>query len=86
MARLSFRDIHGQYGFVTDDLEVEYSGSWKPSVSRYVDQVRDEADPADGDDGAGDLFDRLIIEMPEQAPIVAVEREEAMRVTAESQP
>lgn len=83
MARLSFRDIHGQCGFVTGDLEVEYSGRWKPSVARCVDQVSDDVASADGDDGTGDLFDQLIIEIPEQAPIVAVEREEATRVTAD---
>lgn len=83
MTRLSFRDIHGQRGFVTDDLEVEYSGSWEPTVSRCVDRVCDEVAAANGTGATGDLLDRLIIEMPERAPIVAVEREEAMRVTAD---
>lgn len=81
MSQISFRDIRGHRGFITEDLEVEYSGSWRQSVTRCVDRVRREVDHVDGDGATGDLFDHLIIEMPEQAPIVAVEREEARLIT-----
>jgi hypothetical protein len=69
---LSFRDTHGQHGRVTDSLDVEYSGDWREDVEECV---RDVAEDVTTDHGSGrgdDPFNRLILELPEEAPIVEV--------------
>ena len=69
---LAFENADGRNGRVTDDLDVEYSGDWREDVERCVRQVEDET--ADESGRRWDRYTRLVIGLPEEAPIVEVER------------
>lgn len=66
--------MDGQRGRVTDSLDVEYSGDWREDVEECVQDVEEDVD-AGGEHGRpDDLYTRLVLELPEEAPIVEVEQ------------
>lgn len=71
---LSFEDIEGQRGRVTDGLEVDYTGKWEEEVAECVARVESNH----RSNGAGiqhtEVYSRLVLELPTIAPIVEVER------------
>ena len=71
---LSFRDTDGQRGRVTDSLDVEYSGDWREDVEECVQDVEEAVDSGGGSEPTDDLYTRLVLELPEEAPIVEVEQ------------
>lgn len=66
MVMLSFEDANGRRGKVTETLEIDYSGPWKEDIEETVQKV--ETDCKD------DPYTRLILELPEEAPIVEIEQ------------
>ena len=71
---VSFRDTHGHRGRVTDDLDVEYSGDWREDVEECVQDVEEDVSTGDGSRRGDDFHNRLILELPEEAPIVEAEQ------------
>lgn len=66
-----FKDRSGHYGEVTDSFEVEYSGRWRQEVREVVSRIAEEA--------TDDVVTELLLELPEQAPLTEVRRDERDR-------
>jgi len=73
---LTFQDAHGNRGTVTDALEVEYAGDWADDVESCVARVVDDRD-ADGGRRPRNVHSELVVELPDAAPVVEVERTDA---------
>lgn len=63
-----FKDRKGDCGEVTDSLDVEYSGRWMQEVREVVSEIEEET--------PDDEMTELIIELPENAPLLEVSRDE----------
>lgn len=76
-----FTDINGQEGVITDQLDVTYSGDWEAVVKAWTAERGTEwlASESDGADGRTPrlVLNLVMLELPDIAPIVAVERREA---------
>ena len=72
--KLSFRDYNGRTGEVTETLDVQYNGNWEEDVEECVGSVEDDLSPGRDTGPAEDPYTRLVIELPEEAPIVEVEQ------------
>lgn len=72
--RLSLKDAHGDTGTITEDLEVEYTGAWKQQVKECLEQAENEVRSTEGEFRVVDVFTLLVIDLPDAAPIVEVER------------
>lgn len=72
--RLSFEDHNGATGEVTESLDVEYSGNWKEDVEECVRTVESDLSPGPDTGPAEDPYTRLVLELPEEAPIVEIEQ------------
>lgn len=73
---ISFVDENGVSGRVSEDLTVEYDGDWLEDVESYLAELEDEF-TTDEEVQLGpdpDLVQEVLIELPEQLPIVEVER------------
>lgn len=68
---VTFKDRKGDHGEVTDSFEVRYSGEWKDEVRAVVSEVADET--------PDDVVTELLLELPEQAPLTEVRRDEGDR-------
>lgn len=71
---LSFKDTDGASGKVTETLDVEYNGSWEEDVEECVQNVENDLTVTDENISREDLYTRLVLELPEEAPIVEVEQ------------
>lgn len=73
---LVFEDVEGHAGRVTEELVVEYDGRWSAEIERYVAFVSEShrAGGTGAEAPTDDVFDELVVEMPERVPVSAVER------------
>lgn len=71
---LSFKDYNGTTGKVTETLDVEYNGKWKQDVEECVQIVENDTSPGHETSPSDDPYTRLVLELPEEAPIVEVEQ------------
>lgn len=71
---LSFEDTDGRSGRVTETFEVVYAGPWKADVEACVRRIENDHRGDEPDRQADDPYTRLILELPEEAPVVEVER------------
>ena len=67
MRRVIFRDIQGKKGSITDEMTVNYQGRWEGEIEECIEQIDDECAPED-------VYDHIVVELPEKAPIDGVER------------
>lgn len=74
MSGVVFRDVHGRTGYITEELEVDYHGEWDEEVERCVRRIEDEHARGGGDPLDGDVYNGLLIELPEEAPVVKAVR------------
>ena len=74
MRRVVFRDAENRNGCITEQLEVYYDGPWKATVEAYIEGVEAEYDTEADSFPTGDVYSRLVIELPEEAPIVEIKR------------
>lgn len=73
---ISFVDENGVSGRVSEDLTVEYDGDWLEEIEDFLGELEAEFS-IEEDREAGsdpDLVHEVLIELPEQVPIVEVER------------
>lgn len=73
---LTFRDVDGTEGIVTDELEVEYSGAWKREITEFVERLVGEESVEDRWFEGYNEMTHLLIELPEAAPVVEIERDD----------
>lgn len=73
---LTFRDVDGAEGTVTDELEVEYSGAWKHEITEFVERLVGEESHHDSWFEGYNEMTHLLIELPEVAHVVEVERDD----------
>lgn len=71
--KVTFRDSNGQTGVISEALEVDYAGEWIGEVEDCIDRVVEDLGGDDGESPADEL-DHLIVDLPEAAPIVEVQR------------
>lgn len=81
---VAFMDIHGQYGVITERLDVDYTGEWEATVKEWAAEKKDEW-IASGADDAEALSSRIIlnlvmIELLDPVPVVKVERIEVFEL------
>lgn len=74
MAVIHFRDRHGKSGVITDSLEVRYDGAWQSEVEECLRRVRAESGTDGADEEDPSVYTRLVLILPEDAPIVEIER------------
>lgn len=67
MRRVVFRDLKGHKGSISDEVELTYQGRWEGEIEECLEQIAEEHD-------LEDLYDHIVVELPERAPIESVER------------
>lgn len=67
MNALVFRDVHGQIGTVTTDLDIAYQGHWQADIEDCVERI-EQTCPQE------DVFGQIVVALPVQAPVKEVER------------
>jgi hypothetical protein len=71
---LSFEDANGRNGRVTETFEIVYAGSWREDIEACVRRIENDHHSDDPDRRADDPYTRLILELPEEAPIIEIEQ------------
>lgn len=82
-----FTDLHGERGTIRRDLTIEYEGRWGEAVENAVEQtvkeyLDDRADELpislenEPDIDPHEVYQELIVRLPELAPVVAIELSE----------
>lgn len=71
---LSFKDIDGTNGRVTQPLNVEYEGKWKKDVEKCVQDIEEDLGTNRGENNEEQPYTQLVLALPEEAPIVKVEQ------------
>lgn len=74
MAQIQFTDTRGQSGEITESLEVEYDGEWRQEVAEELRRIAAETQRDDPDDPPTDVYTRIVLELPDEAPVREVER------------
>ena len=74
MVVIRFEDPHGRTGHISASLDVDYAGQWREEVDEVVRRIEAETTEGARGEASPDLYSRLVLELPEVAPIVAVER------------
>lgn len=67
MRRILFRDIHGNQGSIDEELDVNYQGRWDGEIEESINQIEAQYP-------SKEMYDHLVIELPEAAPVSDVER------------
>lgn len=74
MAQLHFTDTRGREGEISESLEVEYDGQWRQEVAAELRRIAAEAQQDDPEDPPTDVYTRIVLELPDEAPVKEVER------------
>lgn len=83
MTTVAFTDADGVKGYVTETLEVEYQGQWAEEVRESIEEIRDEHSSSNGEVSVEDVGNSLVIGLPEDAPIIEIERVDEVDATLE---
>lgn len=67
MRRVIFRDIQGKKGNITDEMTVNYQGRWDGQIEACIEQIAE-------DHATEEVYDHIVVELPEKAPVDGVER------------
>lgn len=65
---LSFTDTNGEEGTVQYNLEIDYSGEWQQEITNCITQIADEQV------AERRLYSALVAELPDRAPVIAIEQ------------
>ncbi|QLD90557.1 hypothetical protein HWV07_16540 [Natronomonas salina] len=74
MVELRFTDPHGRTGRISESLEVDYEGQWEEEVSRGLERIKADAGPGEPDDPLDEVYTLIVLELPDETPIIEVER------------
>lgn len=74
MVELRFKDPDGRTGRISETLEIDYDGEWEEEVTRGLERIKAEAGPDDPDDPLHEVYTLIVLELPDEAPIIEVER------------
>ena len=69
---ISFIDIHGVEGEITEDLSLTYDGDWNTDVERLIEDVKEQFAGEDGQVESRILFNELMVELSMYEPISEV--------------
>lgn len=72
---LHFTDGYGNSGRITDSLDVWYSGYWEDEVIDFVQGLETDEDVESAGVEDLDPETHVLVELPEEVPIVEIERE-----------
>lgn len=75
---VEFRDKDGVKGRISEALEVEYYGRFSNEVETFVSGLEEFCEEDRAFDGE-DVMTHVVLELPEYAPIIEVERPIATR-------
>lgn len=70
---IEFRDRDGVKGWISDALEVEYYGRFNDEIVKFVSGVDEFCEEDRAFDGE-DAMTHVLLELPENAPVVEVAR------------
>lgn len=70
---IEFKDRDGMKGRISESLDVEYYGRFSPEIEKFVSRVEGFCDEDRAFDGEN-VMTHILLELPEIAPIVAIER------------
>lgn len=73
---VEFKDKDGMYGLISESLEVEYYGRFSNEIEKFVSGLEDFCEDDRLFDGE-DVMTHILLELPENAPIIRAERPEA---------
>lgn len=73
-----FRDRDGVKGWISEALEVEYYGRFADEIERFVSGAEEFCEEDRTFDGE-DVMTHVLLELPENAPVIEVERPIASR-------
>lgn len=75
---IEFKDKDGIYGRISDALEVEYYGRFSSKIEKFVTGLEDfsDGDQAFQDE---DVMTHIMLELPDTAPVMEVQRAENTR-------
>lgn len=65
--RVVFRDLTGQQGSITEGLAVNYEGRWEGEIKECLDRITEDYE-------SDEMFNHIVVELPERAPVYRVER------------
>ena len=69
---ISFIDIHGDVGEITEELSLTYDGDWDSEVEALIEDVKEQFAGNDGQVESRDLFNELMVELSMYEPISEV--------------
>lgn len=75
---IEFRDTDGVKGWISEALEVEYYGRFTDEIEKFVSGLEEFCDEDRAFDGE-DVMTHVVLELPENAPVVEVQRPVASR-------
>lgn len=75
---IEFRDKDGVKGWISEALEVEYYGRFNDEIVKFVSGLEEFCGEDRGADGE-DVMTHVLLELPENAPVIEVERPVASR-------
>lgn len=70
MRRVVFRDLTGQQGSITEGLAVNYQGRWEGEIKECLEEIAQDYE-------SEEMFNHIVVELPEKAPVYRVERADA---------
>lgn len=70
---VEFTDKDGMNGRISGSLEVEYYGRYRHEIEAFVSGLEDLCGEDRGFDGE-DVMTHILLELPEAAPVIEVER------------
>lgn len=71
---VAFRDEHGNFGIVTEDLSLAYDGTARPDVREFIDRLEREFTEDDESLEMEAFVQELMFELPEETPVIEVTR------------
>lgn len=74
MVELRFEDPHGRTGRISESLEIDYEGRWEEEVSRGLERITAATDADELDDPLDEVYTLIVLELPDETPIIEVER------------
>lgn len=74
MVELRFTDPDGRTGRISETLEIDYEGEWEEEVTSGLERIAADAGAEGPEDPLHEVYTLIVLELPDEAPIIEVER------------